>query len=132
MTGGSRGVRPFLIARARSFGFAFRGIGHVLASQPNAWIHAVATLAVAGLALALRVGAGGWAALLLAMALVWTAEAMNTALERLADAVSEERREGIRRAKDAAAGAVLLASIGAALAGLAVLGPPLWAWWAGR
>jgi diacylglycerol kinase (ATP) len=47
-------------------------------------------------------------------------------VERLADRVCRERDEGIRIAKDAAAGAVLVASVAAAAAGLFILGPKLW------
>jgi len=114
-----------LQARVRSFGYAFRGVGRMLREEPNARIHAVATLLVAGLGLALDVGRLEWCALVLAMGFVWSAEALNTALESMCDVASLERHPGIERAKDAAAGAVLLAAIGAALVGLLVLGPPL-------
>jgi diacylglycerol kinase len=50
---------------------------------------------------------------------------MNTGLEFLADAITTETHPLIGKAKDAAAGAVLLAAIGAVVIGLIVLGPPL-------
>jgi diacylglycerol kinase len=113
----------------RSFRDAGRGIGDVLRTQPNAWIHAVASLAVCVAGFALDVSRGDWLALALAMTLVWVAESVNTALERLADATSPGPHPLVGRAKDAAAGAVLFAAIGAAVVGLLVLGPPLWASW---
>jgi diacylglycerol kinase (ATP) len=58
--------------------------------------------------------------------LVWIAEGLNSALEALADHVATERHPLIGRAKDVAAGAVLVASIAAAAIGLIVLGPKLW------
>ena len=64
-----------------------------------------------------------WCWLVAAIAWVWTAEALNTALESLADAVHPDRHPLVGRAKDAAAGAVLAASLGAAAIGLLVLGP---------
>ena len=73
----------------------------------------------------LRVTRIEWCLLLLAMAGVWTAEGFNTSIELLADVVSPEYHPGIRKVKDAAAGAVLLMSIGAAIMGFLVLGPPL-------
>ncbi|MDX1648405.1 MAG: diacylglycerol kinase [Myxococcota bacterium] len=111
-------------ARARSFRFAFRGLA-LLAREPNAWIHAAATAAVAALALGLGVGARDGALLALAVGLVWTAEAMNTALEAACDAAAPRVDPRVARAKDLAAGAVLLAALGAVAVGLLVLGPPL-------
>ena len=113
--------------RVASFGPALRGVRIVL-GQPNAWIHAAATLAVVALATLLGIPRDGALWLVAAVALVWTTEALNTALEQLADAVHPDRHPLVGRAKDAAAGAVLLAATGAAVIGLLVLGPPLLAW----
>jgi diacylglycerol kinase len=115
------------LERISSFKHAFRGVALVLRSQQNAWIHAAAGVAVIGLGLVLELPTPSWCWLVLAMALVWTSEAFNTALERLADAAVPELHPLIRDAKDAAAGAVLLAAAGAVVIGLLVLGPPLWA-----
>ena len=112
----------------RSFPFAFRGIAFVVRNEHNARIHLAATLAVAGLGLFLGVDAGDWCWLVLAMTLVWSCEAINTAIERVADAAVPDHHPYIEQAKDAAAGAVLIAAIGASAIGLLVLGPPLLAW----
>ena len=122
------GERFSLGARARSFAHAGAGLAHVLATQHNARIHALATLAVLALGLLLGVSRLEWCLLVAAIAAVWAAEAHNTALESLADALKPERDAQVGRAKDAAAGAVLAASLGAAAIGLLVLGPRLWAW----
>ncbi len=112
-------------ARVRSFGHALRGIAVMLASQHNAWIHGVATVAVCVLGAALGVSPLGWCALILAMVAVWTAEALNTAFELLCDVAAPEFHPLVEKAKDVAAGAVLITAIGAAGVGLLVLGPPL-------
>jgi diacylglycerol kinase (ATP) len=117
-----------LAARVRSFGHAFRGVGRLLATQHNAWIHIVATTAVLGLAVLLGLGRLEWVALLVAVAMVWVAEAFNTAIEHLCDRVSPEFDPLIGHAKDVAAGGVLIAAGVASLIGLLVLGPPLLAW----
>ncbi len=122
-TPGEAGFR--VAARVRSFGHALRGIAVLLASQHNAWIHGVATLAVGALAAGLGVSLLGWCALILAMIAVWTAEALNTAFELLCDVASPEFHPLVEKAKDVASGAVLIAAIGAAAVGLLVLGPPL-------
>jgi len=114
-----------LAARVRSFGHAFRGVGRLLATQHNAWIHSVATTAVLGLATLLDLGRSGWVALLVAVAMVWVAEAFNTAIELLCDRVSPEHDPLIGQAKDVAAAGVMIAAGIAAVIGLLVLGPPL-------
>ena len=109
--------------RAASFRHAIRGILLIIRTQPNAWIHLVATIAVVIAGKLLNVSRGEWLALVFAIGLVWTAEALNTALEYLADEISLERRERLGLAKDAGAAAVLLASIAAAIVGLIVFIP---------
>ncbi len=111
------------------FACAFRGLGHMLTREPSGRIHAVCALAVIGMGLWLRVSALEWAVLSLATGAVIAAEALNSAIERLADRVTAEREESIRVLKDAAAGGVLAASTGAALAALAIFGPKLAALW---
>ena len=123
---GTREAAGFSVAaRVRSFGHALRGITVMLASQHNAWIHGVVSVAVCLLGAALGVSPLGWCALILAMMAVWTAEALNTAFELLCDVASPEFHPLVEKAKDVAAGAVLIAAIGAAAVGLLVLGPPL-------
>lgn len=117
--------------RIRSFGFALSGLGHVLRSQHNAWIHLVATIGVVALGAALEVSRYDWCWLIAAIAGVWCAEAFNTAIERLADSVTTDPNPLIGQAKDAAAGGVLVVAMGAAVIGLLILGPPLWSWLSG-
>ena len=97
----------------------------MLVSEHNARIHAGVTLLVVALGLVLQVSRVEWLALVLAIASVWAAEAVNTAIEALCDATSREFHPLVERAKDIAAGAVLICAIGAATTGLLVLGPPL-------
>jgi diacylglycerol kinase (ATP) len=114
-----------LAARARSFGYAFRGVAVLLATQHNAWIHAAATAAVVAAGVSFGVSALEWALLCLAMGLVWLAEGLNTALEALCDRVAPEPDPLVQRAKDLAAAGVLLAACAAAAAGLLVFVPRL-------
>lgn len=116
--------QPFrLRQRLQSFRYAAAGLRTLLRTQHNAWIHAVATVVVIALGAYFRLAAHEWLWLVLAMTLVWTAEAFNTALELLADAVTRERHPLIGQAKDVAAAAVLLSALGALVIGLLVLGP---------
>lgn len=111
--------------RIRSVGFALRGIRTMLASQHNAWIHAAATVIVAGAGLALRLSWAEWCWIVLAIVAVWTAEALNTAFEFLTDVASPNFHPIAGKAKDVAAGAVLLAAIGAVIIGAMVFGPKI-------
>jgi len=110
--------------RLASFADAGRGIRQLF-GEANARVQLAIALAVAGLAGVLGIDARGWALLVLAMGLVLASEAANTALEALADRVAPDRHPLVARAKDVAAGGVLLASLAAAVVGLLVLGPPL-------
>lgn len=64
-----------------------------------------------------------WALLVFAVGLVWLAEALNTAIEFLADEVSLEKRERIGKAKDLGAFGVLVSAIVSAVIGLIVFLP---------
>jgi diacylglycerol kinase (ATP) len=114
-----------LRARAQSFVDAGRGLVRLLADQPNARIHLLASLAAIALGAWLGLSAGEWCWIALAIALVWVAEGLNSALEALADAVHPERDPRVGRAKDVAAGAVLLAAIASVVIGALVFGPRL-------
>ena len=63
-----------------------------------------------------------WAVLLLTIGLVPALETVNTSIERLADKVSSQQDDNIRRCKDCAAGAVLIASFSAVAVGVSLLG----------
>jgi len=111
--------------RLQSFRYAFRGVRIILQTQQNAWIHAAVTVGVVVLGLSLGLSAGEWCWLVLAMMAVWTAEALNTALELLADVAAPEFHPLVEKAKDVAAGAVLIAALGAGVIGALVFGPNL-------
>jgi diacylglycerol kinase (ATP) len=113
-------------SRRAAFRSAFQGWWHVLRTQRNAWIHALASVLVICLALWLHLGRQDWALLLLAIGLVWIAEFLNTALEAVVDLASPESHPLARVGKDVGAAAVLIAALNAAVVGFLILGPPLW------
>lgn len=88
--------------------------------------HAIAALAVIAAGLWLRVGQTDWLWLAAAIAAVWVTELLNTAIERTVDLVSPTAHPLAKAAKDAAAGAVLVAAAFAVAVGIAVFGPPIW------
>jgi diacylglycerol kinase len=113
--------------RAASSRYAFAGLFHVLRTQPNARVHALATLSVVAMGLWLQLDAVRWAILVLTIGLVWVAELANTALEAAVDLASPGLHPLAKISKDVAAAAVLVGAITSVIVGLLMLGPPLWA-----
>lgn len=115
---------PFSIAdRIRSFRHAIDGIILMLRSQHNAWLHAVASITVLSFGALCHVTAADYCWLVIAIVAVWTAEALNTALEFLADVASPEFHPLAKKAKDVAAGAVLISALGSVVIALLIFGP---------
>jgi diacylglycerol kinase len=116
----------FFVTRIKSFRYAFGGWWHVIRTQRNAWIHAIVSIAVIGVSIWLELNPHDWAVIIIAIAMVWTAEFINTALEAVVDLTSPEQHELAKVGKDVGAAAVLIAAGSAALIGLLILGPLLW------
>lgn len=116
----------FLRSRALSFRYAFAGWWFVIRTQRNAWIHTVISLAVVSVSAWLRLTPQEWALIVVAIAMVWTAEFLNTALEAVVDLASPQKHYLAQVGKDVGAAAVLIAAGSAVLIGLLILGPPLW------
>lgn len=116
-------MRFSVAARLKSFRYAFAGFAFMLRTQHNAWLHLIATVIVVALGFALEVSADAWRWLVVSIALVWVAEAMNTAFEHLCDVVSPDFHVSVQRSKDIAAAAVLVCVIAAAILGALTLWP---------
>ncbi len=114
--------------RAASFRYAFQGLYDLFRTQPNARIHLAVALAVLAAGAFLGLSRGEWITVALCIALVISLEAINTALEYLTDLVSPGQHPLAGKAKDAAAAAVLVAAAGAAVVGLIIFVPKLYAW----
>lgn len=112
-----------LRARIQSFQHSLAGIRTLVGSQHNAWIHGVAALTVCAAGTLFAISRIEWCLVVGAITMVWVAEALNTALELLCDAVSPDFHPLVGKAKDVAAGAVLISAMGAATLGFIVFGP---------
>lgn len=106
-------MKNYLVNRIKSFKWAFKGLFDLFRNHPNAQIHLLAVLVVSGAGIFLGLSAIEWCLVLLCMVLVIGMEAMNTALEYLTDLVSPDYHPLAAKAKDVAAGAVLICAIGA-------------------
>ncbi|WP_080238955.1 diacylglycerol kinase family protein [Spirosoma rigui] len=106
----------------RSFRFAGQGIVDLFRYENNARVHLLVAILVVVLGSWLEISRVEWAILVTQIGLVWAAEAINTALEKLCDFVSPGIHPQIKAIKDMASGAVLILAIVAVTVGLFILG----------
>jgi diacylglycerol kinase (ATP) len=114
-----------IAGRMRAFGYAIAGLIYAFKIGHAIWIQSAIAAVVVLVGLYLKISASDWRWIALAITLVWTTEIMNTAVETVCDALHPEHHKMIGVAKDAAAGAVLMAAIGAVTIGLITLWPYL-------
>ncbi|MFI3239096.1 MAG: diacylglycerol kinase family protein [Bacteroidales bacterium] len=111
--------------RLKSFRYAFSGIYQLVRYEHNAWIHLLCMVAVIIAGVLLDISTMEWIVVTFAIGGVIATEAFNSALEQLADVVSPEYNQGIKRTKDLAAAAVLIVAITAAIVGLIIFLPKI-------
>jgi len=111
----------------RSGGYALAGVWFMLRSQSTLWFHILVLAAFCAAGAWLKISPSDWRWLAAGVFAVLAAEALNTAVEQICDLVSPGPNEHVRRAKDVAAGAVLLTAFGA----WAAAGLTLWPYLAG-
>lgn len=116
-------LKKYISKRANSFVYAFKGIFTMLGTQPNAVIHLVATVIVVSFGFYFGLKKWEWCAIIICMALVWIAEALNTAIEFVVNLVSPDYHPLAGKAKDVAAAAVLIAALFAVIVGLIIFAP---------
>ena len=109
----------------KSFRYAIAGVVAAAKSERNMRIHIVAAVAAISLGVCLGLSVCEWAVIILCIALVMSLECANTAVEASVDLSSPDIHPLAKKAKDCAAGAVLLASIGSAVVGCIVFVPRL-------
>ena len=106
-----------LTTRLKSFGYAWSGIIRFFKTEANARLHLVATAGVILASLQWPPSRLEVLVIVLCIALVWITEMINTAIEKIMDSISLDRHPRIKLIKDVAAGAVLVASVSAAIIG---------------
>jgi diacylglycerol kinase (ATP) len=109
--------------RIKSFGYAFHGLFALIRSEVNAQIHLGATVLVLVAGFVLKISIIEWLIVLLNIGVVFSAEAFNTAIEKLCDKTTQEKCPKIGLIKDLSAAAVLIASIIAFISGIIIFVP---------
>lgn len=110
-----------------SFVYAFEGIINTILHERNMQIHCCVTILVVIFGIFLHISLIEWLFCVVLFALVMSLELVNTALEATVDLVTDEKKPLAKKAKDAAAGAVLMSAIMAAIIGGIIFFPKLWA-----
>ena len=121
-----RGGPPPHVAFLRGFVYAGRGLWYVIRTQRNMRVHLALGAAALLLGAVLRISPVEFAVVVVAIMGVTVTEVVNTVVEAIVDLATQEYHALARTAKDAAAGAVLLAAILSVLVGLFVFVPHLW------
>ena len=109
--------------RALSFKYAFRGIWIAFKDEPNLKIHVLIALAALFLGLYFNISKDEWLAVVFAIGLVMSVELTNTAIEEVVNSFTPDIHPAARKAKDVAAGAVLISAITAAIIGFLIFLP---------
>jgi len=112
-------------ARLRSFKYAFNGFRILVREEHNSWIHLFATFCVLIAGILLRITVFEWIAVAFAIGFVISFEIINSAIENMADFISPERHDSIKKIKDLSAAGVLLSAFTAAIIGILVFLPRL-------
>lgn len=109
----------------RSFGYAFEGIWTVISRERNMKIHCSAAVCVTIAGFLLHISKQEWITCFILFGLIMSLEMVNTAIEAVVDLVTSERKPLAKKAKDVAAGAVLISAIFAAVIGLMIFIPKI-------
>ena len=109
----------------KSFGYAFQGIFNTIRTERNIKIHCAAAILVTIFGIWLQISKTEWMICFILFGLILALELVNTAVEATVDLFTEERKPLAKKAKDAAAGAVLVAAIFAAVIGILIFVPKL-------
>lgn len=109
----------------KSFGYAFEGIFAGIRGERNMKIHCFAAVCVIVAGVLFHISVTEWCICLVLFALILSLELVNTAIEAVVDLVTEDKKPLAKLAKDTAAGAVLIAAVMAAMAGLLIFVPKL-------
>ena len=111
--------------RLKSFGHAFNGLKILLKEEHNASIHLVVAILVVIAGIVLKISTVEWIAIVFAIGFVITTEIINSSIENIADFISPEKHEKIKKIKDLAAAGVLISAVAALIIGMIIFLPKI-------
>lgn len=111
--------------RLKSFTYAFNGLRIMLKEEHNARIHMIVAIVVIVAGFFFEISTHEWISLVFAIGFVTSLEIVNSSIENIADFISPERDEKIKKIKDLAAAGVLLSAIAAMIIGLIIFTPKI-------
>ncbi|HBH49264.1 MAG TPA: diacylglycerol kinase [Bacteroidales bacterium] len=109
----------------KSFGWAFSGLSYFFRTELKPWLHFLAAVVSITMGIFLNISRAEWLFIVLAIALVFMAEILNTIVERMAENIPDEQDLIRGRIKDMSAGMVLFTAIIALIIGAIVFIPRL-------
>lgn len=112
--------------RLKSFSYAFSGLKTALKEEHNLRIHLAAAILVVAFSLLFNINKYEWIAVILAIGFVFAMELLNSAIENMADFISLEKHDTIKKIKDISAAAVLVSAIAALIIGLLIFLPKIY------
>ncbi len=107
----------------KAFGYAFQGLAIFFKDERNALYHCIVSVLAILVGFYFNINRMEWIAILFAIALVFTAEIINSSIEHLADTLHPEHSIGIKHTKDIAAAAVLFSVIISVIIGIVIFFP---------
>ena len=116
-------TKGFIKGRIASVGYAAKGAWHLLKTEHSIIAQTIIAIIMTIVGFAFQVSATEWLFQILAIALVITAEALNTAIEKIADFIHPEYHKKIGLIKDISAGAAFFAAIFAIIIGCIIYLP---------
>lgn len=114
-----------IINRLLSFKHAFSGLSILIKEEHNARIHLVASICVIIVCLVFKISLYEWIAIIFAVGLVFCLEIINSSIENIADFISPEKHEMIKKIKDLSASGVLISALTALIIGLIIFLPKI-------
>ncbi len=118
-------LKQFLSDSVKSFGYAIKGLLLLITTELNFQIQLFCAIAVTALGIVVGLSTTEWILQFLAIGFVLAAEAINTAIEQLADVITKESHKEIGKLKDVAAAAPLIAALIASIIGLLIYLPKI-------
>ena len=111
--------------RLTSFRYAINGLKILIKNEHNSRIHLVAMIVAIILGIILKISNLEWIAIVMVIGFVFSIEIINSAIENLADFVSPNYNEIIKKVKDLSAASVLISALVSLIVGIIIFIPKI-------